>query len=254
MRKTFGRILLVVCGNMGAGKDTLADAVHALVPGSERDAFANPLKQCVHLKTGIPMWVLNGPAAVKNDPKHGAYGKTPRKLMQEEGEEARQRIGLTVWMDRLADRFLASHTKLMIVSDGRHPGEEIVALKERIGSQALVLFVRVRRPGDETWKENNHVSESRIAAMSDDQFDYVVVNDETLDDLKEKKARQLAVSAILRAMTGATFLQQGYQIKSPEGIVDPWPYDLIEDAEQVAKHRGPGNEVITTRFDSIIVN
>jgi hypothetical protein len=196
---SYSRILIVVAGNMAAGKDTLADLLAARIPEAERDSFAAPLKDCVHLKTGIPMWVLQADATVKNDAKYGAYGKTPRKLMQEEGEEARQRIGLTVWMDRLADRFLQGCTRVLVVSDGRHPEEEMIALRERISGRALVVLVRVVRPG---WPVNrDHVSESRVADAPDSLFDYKIVNDGTKEDLAAK-AEILAYAIQLRAQTG----------------------------------------------------
>jgi hypothetical protein len=196
---SYSRILIVVAGNSEHGKDTLADALAARIPEAERDAYAAPLKSCVHLKTGIPMWVLQADARVKNDPKHGAYGKTPRKLMQEEGEEARQRIGLTVWMDRLSDRFLQGNTRVLVVSDGRHPEEEMAALRERINGRALVVFVRVIRPG---WPVNrDHVSESKIADAPDSIFDYKILNDGTKEELLAK-AEILAFAIQLRAETG----------------------------------------------------
>jgi len=230
MARNHARVLIVVCGNAGHGKDTLADSIQTHIPGSERDAFAVPLKQCVHLKTGIPMWVLNGPKEVKEDPKYGAYGKTARRLMQDEGEGARQAIGLTVWMDRLAERFLASGAKVSIVSDGRHPTEEMMALKERVGDRALVVFVVVRRP--DVPVNTDHVSESRIAAMPNDDFDFVVMNTGTPEDLMEK-AKQLAVATLLWAQTGK-LPERGWLVHCPGGGSQPWPYATEDDAEKVA--------------------
>jgi hypothetical protein len=193
------RVLVVVAGNAGHGKDTFANAMAASRSDVGRDAYAAPLKHCVHLKTGIPMWVLQADAAVKNDPKYGAYGKTPRKLMQEEGEEARQRIGLTVWMDRLAERFLASQDRILVVSDGRHPEEEMSALRERIGDRALVVCVRIVRPDVPVVRD--HVSETRVADVPDSFFDYKVVNDGSPEDLAAKAETLLHV-VTARAMTG----------------------------------------------------
>lgn len=260
MARTYPRLLIVICGNAGHGKDSLADALHALIPGSERDAFAVPLKHCVHLKTGIPMWVLNGPKEVKEDPKHGAYGKTPRVLMQEEGEETRQRIGLTVWMDRLAERFLGSGVKVSIVSDGRHPAEEMVALRERVGDRALVVFVVIRRPDMPI--NPSHVSESRIAAMPNEDFDFGVMNTGTLEDLTERKARQLAVAAILWAQTGKKPKRTtGWLVLCPGRGPQPWPYATEEDAQVVAVATGQcafcghavKHEVQPTGFDGLVI-
>jgi len=136
------RVLVVVAGNKGHGKDVTADALAELLPDARRDAYAAPLKVCVHLKTGIPMDVLNGPQSVKEDPKFGRYGQTPRKLMQDEGQEARERIGPAVWMDRLVERTRAAQERCTIVSDGRHPNEEIVGVRAALGSHGLVLAVQ----------------------------------------------------------------------------------------------------------------
>jgi hypothetical protein len=195
----FSRVLVVVCGNAEHGKDTLADALAARIKESKRDAFAAPLKTCVHLKTGIPMWVLQAEGKIKSDLKYGAYGKTPRQLMQEEGEEARQRIGLTVWMDRLADRFLQGNDRVLIVSDGRHPQEEMTALREKIGDRALVVFVRVVRPGHPV--NRSHVSESRVADAPDSLFDYKILNDTTREALIAK-AETLAFAILMHAQVG----------------------------------------------------
>jgi len=189
--KLTNRILIVVCGCAGHGKDTLADMLAGQIPDADRDAFAAPLKVCVHLKTGIPMRILNGSQRDKEDVDQGAYGKTARKLMQEEGEEARQRIGLTVWMDRLADRFVRGNTRVVIVSDGRHPQQEMTALRERIADYAHVVFVRIVRPSVPVNRE--HISETAVADASDEIFDYKIVNDGLIGDLL-LKAEALAVS------------------------------------------------------------
>ena len=194
--KLTDRILIVIAGNANHGKDTLADMLAGQIPDSDRDSFAAPLKVCVHLKTGIPMRILNGSQRDKEDPDQGAYGKTARKLMQEEGEEARQRIGLTVWMDRLADRFVRGNTRVVVVSDGRHPEQEMTALRGRIADYAHVVFVRIVRPGVPV--NRDHISETAIADASDEIFDHKIVNDGGLEDLS-LKAEALAVSIQMRA-------------------------------------------------------
>ena len=54
--------MVIVAGNARHGKDTLSDMLAELIDSSRRDAYANPMKEAVHVKTGIPMDVLNGPA------------------------------------------------------------------------------------------------------------------------------------------------------------------------------------------------
>ncbi len=193
------RMLIVVAGNAHHGKDALADRIAIVLTSVRRDAFAAPLKMCVHLKTGIPMDVLNGPPEVKNNTKYGRYGKTPRLLMQEEGQEARERIAKTVWLDRLVERAQSAPERCTIVSDGRHPTEEIVRARALLGAQGTFLGVRVVRPSEPV--RRGHPSEDRIADAPDSLFDVIVCNDGTLDDLAAA-ARQVADLAILRAKTG----------------------------------------------------
>jgi len=184
------RYLVVVAGNAGHGKDTFSDLLAQEIPGATRDAFAAPLKLCVHFKTGIPLEVLNGPQSVKNSVEHGAYGQTPRRLMRDEGEEARQRIGKTVWMDRLAERFLAGTDSVRIVSDGRHPEEEMLALRARLVASeqnARLLLVRIVRPS--VLVDRSHISESAVADAPDTLFDRIVLNVGSIDELREHAKR-----------------------------------------------------------------
>lgn len=258
MGKRHSRILVVVCGNAGHGKDSLADAMAALTergaPGCvERDAFAAPLKVCVHLKTGIPMWVLNGSKEIKEDIKYGAYGKTPRVLMQEEGEGARQGIAKTVWMDRAADRFLANGSRITIISDGRHPEEEMAQLRDRVQDRALVVFVRARRPDMPVNKD--HISEQRIADISDDVFDIVAANDRSREDWVENVAPQVLYALILWAQTGTKKRKRCWRVICPRNP-NPWPFETEEDAGVVAKgcacRQSDGHEVKPVDFDRLI--
>jgi hypothetical protein len=231
MKQPGPKLLIVVAGNAHAGKDSLADRIAASMSSCRRDAFAAPLKECVHLKTGIPMDVLNGPPGVKNDPQFGRYGQTPRKLMQDEGQEARDRIAKTVWMDRLVERAQSAQERCTIVSDGRHPQEEIVGVRASLDARGTFLGVRVVRPGEPVLA--GHPSEDKIAAAPDSLFDVIVCNDSTLDDLA-LAARQVADLVILRAKTGG-------RKKAPEGwIVGPSRADGYElDAPILGRYLEP---------------
>jgi len=208
-----GRIVIVVAGCMHHGKDALADRIRDAFPDARRDAFAAPLKMCVHLKTGISMDILNGSPEVKNDPKYGRYGFTPRKLMQDEGQEARDRIGKTIWMDRLVERAQRAPEQCTVVSDGRHPDEEIGGVRTAMDARDTVLAIRVVRPSEPV--RRGHPSEDKIADAPDAMFDVKVINDGTLDDLTAA-AQQIADLAVLRAESGQ---------KTPD---DPRAYDRIQ--------------------------
>ncbi len=250
------KIIVVVGGNAGHGKDTLADMLSRLLPDARRDAYAAPLKVCVYLKTGIPMDILNGPVSVKNDPRFGRYGKSPRKLMQEEGEEARQRIGLTVWMDRLRERALAEPERITVVSDGRHPEEEFDALRSSLPEGSLFFGVRVVRPSVPV--DISHVSESRVAAAPDSLFNAIVLNEGTIADLEEA-AQQLADAIVLRAK-GQTKAPKGWIVRCPSGSRVSEAFANAAEAAALAGARlspcpvcrtGAKHEVEATKFDRL---
>jgi hypothetical protein len=250
------KIVIIVSGNAQNGKDTLADMLAAWMINSKRDAYAAPLKACVHLKTGIPMDILNGPASVKEDVKHGRYGQTPRKLMQDEGQEARDRISRNVWVDRAAERAKAASERVIVISDGRHPTEEISVMREQMGPENLTMAVRIVRPSEPVTR--GHPSEDKIADAPDSLFDVKVINNGTLDDLKAA-AQQVADLALLKAKTGK---------KQPDGwIVGPFedaaterpvagrylePFALLEEAEALAaKDDAPVTPVSYDRIEII---
>ncbi len=210
------RVVVVVSGNMHHGKDTLADLLAGMIPNSRRDSFAHSLKLCVSLMTGIPMEILNGPASVKNDARFGRYDMSPRKLMQDVGEWAREGIARTIWRDRTAERCLGASERVTIISDGRHPIEEISGMRDYMAEAGghRVFAVRVVRP--DTPLLLGHPSEDNIAAVSDGVFDFKVVNDapreineahpefESHFQAFSTKARQLA-DAIVSCVEGAPF-------------------------------------------------
>lgn len=242
------KIVIVVAGNAGHGKDTLADMLAERIDGARRDSFAAPLKVCVHLKTGIPMDILLGPLSVKNDVRFGRYGKSPRTLMQEEGQEARERIGKTVWMDRLRDRALSEPERVTIVSDGRHPQEEVTGIRESMPEGTLFFGVRIFRPSEPI--KYGHPSEDKIAAAPDDLFDFKLLNDGSLDDLAVK-ADQLADAILLLAKHGKL---AGFVVRLADGKRVQEPMATEADAQALAKILAVQNDGYTiepARFDLI---
>lgn len=221
------KIIVVVSGNAQHGKDTTSDLLALLLPDARRDSYAAPLKECVHLKTGIPMDILNGSTEQKESELLGRYGKTPRLLMQEEGQEARDRLGKTVWMDRAVERARNAPERITIISDGRHPKEEIEGVHTRMKTGDLVLGVRVVRPS--VGVTLGHPSEDKIAAEPDETFDAVITNDGSLDDLKAA-AQQVADLVILRAKTGLK-RPEGFVVTLGEGTRASEPMVLREEAE-----------------------
>jgi hypothetical protein len=209
-------MLVTVSGLAGTGKDTVADLLcrsHNFV----RVSFADPLKrfcQDVFQFTDDQLW---GPSESRNAPDkrylrgqvldqdetHPLY-LTPRYALQQLGTEWGRDCYPTIWVEyaiRVHDRLqqggcvydqksgvrftsmvdseMMSSKKNVVIPDSRFKNE--LALIQRAGGKTI----RIKRPGVEVpaWQ---HASETEQMEIPDSEFDYIVVNDGTLDDLALK--------------------------------------------------------------------
>lgn len=115
---------------------------------------------------------------------------TPRMILQHVGTEGIRRVDPMAWA-RIAARSAVSLldargqvsgerlTSLVVVTDGRFRTE--LAAIRAVGGMAW----RIRRPetDDATTGIARHVSETEIDGIPDEDFDAVITNDGTLDDL-----------------------------------------------------------------------
>lgn len=180
------KTVIVVFGNAGHGKDTLADIIADLRPDSERYAFATPVKMAAKYLIGIPEHISFG--SQEDKASFRAYGKTARQWLQWVGTEAgREAVHTDVWVHRAADAIREADSRFVIISDGRFENER-TALKETLGEDARVLNVLVVRPG--VVDRLTHPSETVVHEMrqrhfsGEKLFDAVVHNDGTIDDLR----------------------------------------------------------------------
>lgn len=176
-----------IVGEKNAGKDTVADQLCAKY-GFCRIAFADPMKEMLHVGLGIPREVLYGSAAVKEqiDPR---FGVTIRHMLQTLGTEwGRHHVHKQVWIVRLLDEILPHREATegqtnWVVSDVRQLNEA-AALRE-----AGFTLVRVVRPASRTGKHEDHPSETEQAQIV---ADLEIRNDGSVEDLA-LKVRQLVV-------------------------------------------------------------
>jgi len=177
--------VIVVSGNKTHGKNKLAEFIYELVPNSVVRAYADPLKEAVALILGIPvLWCYDQ----EKKETLVIYGKTLRHWLQWFATEVvRDQVDEGVWVHRLAEYTLQSDCTTVLVPDGRFPNE-IQELEETFsaidGAEVEVVSVRIRRPSVPV--DMTHRSESQVANMKDEDFDYVIVNDGTVGDLLVK--------------------------------------------------------------------
>ena len=215
------KVIVVVFGNAGHGKDTVADMLAFELQDAQRIAFADPIKHAAMHFLGIPKEVAYG--SFKDKQTHMSYGKPARHWLQWLGTEiGRDRINRNIWVHRAGDRALRAEEKFTVVSDGRFYNEHAV-LDDYTAHKAVVFNVLVTRKGAPepkgkprtlfwrvvsslaSWIGINvglvHGSEYEVWEMrqrvkaGEPLFDCVFENDGTLGEL-EQKVRAFAVKLL----------------------------------------------------------
>jgi hypothetical protein len=207
--------ILALAGKISSGKDTVADIIKKIDAESDWKIkkFASKLKEIATILTRIPSemfenqdfkktylgneWDLTKKTdhtLIENGKAASEYVKskmTVRDLLQKIGTEA-MRNGLhpDTWVNALFADYkpvvkewdeLGNDTLVQypnwIITDMRFPNE-MQAVKANGG-----ITIRVVRPSDKEIPLDLHPSET---ALDDAEFDYEIINDGTIEDLKEK--------------------------------------------------------------------
>jgi hypothetical protein len=158
--------LVAFCGQMGAGKDT---AANALADNYARVNFADPLKGMLAF-IGVPYTNLHGTQEQKAEPLDMLCGQSARRAMQLLGTEFGRQLHPDLWVTLWA----ASVEKAwdngidVVCTDLRFPNEFEAVRK--LGGKVI----RVDRPGSA--QPAAHASEAHFMSMA---VDAVVMNDST---------------------------------------------------------------------------
>lgn len=199
-------LLIGLTGPAGSGKDSVADSL-ARLAGFVRVAFADALRAEVCAAFGVPLQYLTA-RDTKEHPIQAlalsrcmAVGftqtmqeldrtldvdapRSPRQVMQWWGTEFRRSKDVGYWVSRAERRIarLRKHGQLVVVTDVRF-ADEAEALRGMGG-----MLWQVWRPGMEVI-EGSHTSETNGREFGPD---FVIDNDEGLDELRIEVAAKLA--------------------------------------------------------------
>jgi len=207
-------MIIGICGFIGSGKDTIADYLVNL-HHFRRESFANTLKDAVAQVFGWDRTMLEGRTKQARewreqvDPwwseRLGIPHLTPRYILQQWGTEVcRKNFHDDIWIASLENKLRNSRDDV-VISDCRFPNE-IRAIKTAGG--IVVRVVRGPEPewydaavsvnrgpnGNSTWALSGrrldqlgvHASETSWVGT---QFDVVLDNNSTLDDLYQQVKR-----------------------------------------------------------------
>jgi hypothetical protein len=206
-------MIIGICGFIGSGKDTVADYLVNL-HHFRRESFANTLKDAVSAVIGWDRTMLEGRTKQAREWREQQDNWwtnrlgiviTPRWILQNWGTEVcRNGFHDDIWIASLQNK-LRNSTDDVVISDCRFPNE-IAAIKQSGGLVVRVVrgpepewydaaMSRNRGPdGNSTWSLSGrkleqlgvHVSETSWVGT---QFDVVLDNNGTLDDLYQQVKR-----------------------------------------------------------------
>jgi len=186
-------IKIAISGKANSGKDTLAKLCLDVLKdkyglqfngGMIKAAFADPIKEII--KIMFPRTkrnVLYGPSKNRSAIVEGAYKDgiplTYRTLLQDLGTEVGRGYKESIWLDILdfkSEKAEKKNVSLFIIVDTRFRNEFDHVKKNGY------ITIRIKR---DSQLQMTHASELEQELINDSEFDYVIDNNGTLDDLRK---------------------------------------------------------------------
>lgn len=188
--------LLLLIGNKGVGKDTLA--THLINHGWIQMAYADTLKEALMVLFNWDKSIFDQSTKETIDTK---WGTSPRQMCQLLGTEfLREKcsfLNTTIYHPVTNEPFQATfhikrvHQKILkilennanskiVITDGRFK-DEIEYVKWING-----ITIKIDRPTVLNNEYSNHQSETYITNLGKDDVDYYILNDETIENLWNK--------------------------------------------------------------------
>ncbi len=197
---------IAICGRANTGKNTLAKLLEQEIYEVERAkheanvhntefrnfswktmAWADPIKEIVQIMfPHASKECLYGPSHLRAETIPGAFknGKplTYRQALIDIGTEVGRAYNDKIWLENFDHRYeqllLKNKPDLLVVTDTRFRNE-FEHLKKKD-------FFQIKLYRDTGMPPIEHISETNQNTIRDEEFDYVLFNNKSLDDLKEE--------------------------------------------------------------------
>ena len=162
------KTIYIICGKARSGKDTAVDILKDYY--NSKNLKTIELKYTFYLRKytkNITGW-------------DGSEENKPRSFMQEIGTVIRDYDNKYFSRRMLEDIFIYQNYYDIILIDDTRMVNEITAIKEKYPNSVSILLER--KTEELTNTEKNHITETALDNYHD--FDYVIDNNHTLEDLK----------------------------------------------------------------------
>lgn len=189
---------IAIMGKANTGKNTLSKMIVRNIR-KERNfystchyvAFADPIKEMIReMFPAMPRKFLYGSSKYRSEIIPGAFKDgvplTVRQLLIDLGTGVGREYKPTIWLDNFDIRFgrlQKRDAKIVVVTDVRFRNE--FEHLRNLGFYQIRLYRNTGQP------EIQHISETGQEAIKDEEFDYVLLNNRGLNDLKQEVARQI---------------------------------------------------------------
>lgn len=183
---------IAICGKANVGKDTIARMIGGQLKGYSTLAFADPLKEMVQIAyPEIPHEWLWGASANRSNIIPGAFKEgvplTVRQLLIDLGNDFGRAYKSDIWLRNFDHRFKNVTSSMpgfgAIVTD--------VRFRNEFDHLKSLGFYQVRVLRNSNAKIDD-ISETNQDGIENSEFDYVLHNNGTLDELSDEVKKILS--------------------------------------------------------------
>ena len=166
------KTIILISGRSGSGKDLSS----SLMKGWKRYAFADHLKDLVSIKYNINRKLCD----TQEGKKSIVFGKKSlRSLLIEDGLEYKK-DNSNFFIKFLAEKINMENHEKIVVTDFRSPNECNILKEFLINCDIKTLLIK---------RNNcNYIDDSSETSLTDFNFDYIIENNGSIDDLRDKLA------------------------------------------------------------------
>ena len=181
--------IILIAGSARAGKDTVADIIVSKVDKVTILHYADLMKEILAETLGMSLEEL------EDRKNSGLYAH--RKYLQRFGMKMREVFGEDIWVNKLKQ--IIQHI----------PSDHLIVIPDfRLPNEALDGATTIKVVNPNIAKKDTHISEN---ALSNFEFDIIVVNDGTLEQLEDKVKdilKELIVSNKLPSTILNTYIEE----------------------------------------------